>query len=447
MDSRRLRNLNNQSIKGGSVIYWMQREQRVNDNWALIYSIELAKKENRSLKVIFFLNENYVGKFLRQIHFIIEGLKQVEEKLIKLNIPFEIHFGDPVKSIPSLVEIEGIGIIVTDFNPIRIYRTDKDLIAKKLKIPVIEVDGHNIVPCWIASTKQEFGAYTLRPKINRLLPEFLTDFPQLEPLKNNSQKIERNKWTTVYDRLKIDSNVWIVDWLKPGEENGEKILKEFIETKLNRYHEKRNDPNENVISNLSPYLHFGQISAQRVAKVISNLPFQDDNIKSFLEELIVRKELSDNFCFYNNNYDSFDGFPDWAKDTLNRHRKDKREFLYSLDEFENGNTHDALWNAAQNELKFRGKMHGYMRMYWAKKILEWTKSPEEALTIAIYLNDKYELDGFDPNGYTGCAWSIGGVHDRPWFERPIFGEIRYMNYSGCKRKFDVNKYIQTYLPK
>lgn len=445
MDSRRLRNLNNQSIKGGSVIYWMQREQRVNHNWALIYSIELAKKENRPLKVIFFLNENYVGKFLRQIHFIIEGLKQVEEKLIKLNIPFEIHFGDPVKSIPSLVETEGVGIIVTDFNPIRIYRTNKELIAKKLKIPVIEVDGHNIVPCWIASTKQEFGAYTLRPKINRLLPEFLTDFSHLETLKNNSQKIVKNKWETVYDRLKIDSSVGVVDWLKPGEENGEKILEEFIETKLNRYHEKRNDPNENVISNLSPYLHFGQISAQRVAKVISNLPFQDDNIKSFLEELIVRRELSDNFCFYNTNYDSFDGFPDWAKDTLNRHRKDKREFLYSLDEFENGKTHDALWNAAQNELKLRGKMHGYMRMYWAKKILEWTKSPEEALTIAIYLNDKYELDGFDPNGYTGCAWSIGGVHDRPWFERPIFGKIRYMNYSGCKRKFDVNKYIQKYL--
>jgi deoxyribodipyrimidine photo-lyase len=164
-----------------------------------------------------------------------------------------------------------------------------------------------------------------------------------------------------------------------------------------------------------------------------------------LEELIVRKELSDNYCFFNTNYDSFNGFHDWAKETLNKHRKDKRGFVYSLAEFENTNTHEDLWNAAQRELITTGKMHGYIRMYWAKKILEWSKSPEEALRISLYLNDKYELDGRDPNGYVGCAWSIGGVHDRAWTERPVYGKIRYMNRNGAARKFDVDRYISRYL--
>jgi len=222
-------------------------------------------------------------------------------------------------------------------------------------------------------------------------------------------------------------------------------LDSFFEERLSGYNEKRNDPNENVSSNLSPYLHFGQISAQRIALETYKRKHNIETKDAFLEELIVRRELSDNFCFYNKNYDSFDGFPEWAKKTLNEHRKDKREFTYHLEQFEKAKTHDDLWNAAQIEMVKTGKMHGYMRMYWAKKILEWTETPEEALEYSIYLNDKYELDGRDPNGYTGCAWSIGGVHDRAWTERPVFGKIRYMNYNGAKRKFDVKRYIQKYL--
>lgn len=161
--------------------------------------------------------------------------------------------------------------------------------------------------------------------------------------------------------------------------------------------------------------------------------------------MIIRRELADNFCYFNKNYDSFDGFHSWAKESLNLHRKDKRDFVYNLEQFELAKTHDDLWNAAQIEMVNTGKMHGYMRMYWAKKILEWSKSPEEAMRIAIYLNDKYELDGRDPNGYAGIAWSIGGVHDRAWFERPVYGKVRYMNYNGCAKKFDVKKYIDKYL--
>ncbi len=166
--------------------------------------------------------------------------------------------------------------------------------------------------------------------------------------------------------------------------------------------------------------------------------------EAFLDELIVRKELSDNYCLYEENYDNFSGLPDWAKNSLKKHQKDKRKYVYKTEDFESARTHDPLWNAAQRQMCNEGKMHGYLRMYWAKKILEWTETPEEAISIAIYLNDKYELDGRDPNGYTGIMWSIGGLHDRPWKERDVYGKIRYMSYEGCKRKFDVERVIKRY---
>jgi len=231
---------------------------------------------------------------------------------------------------------------------------------------------------------------------------------------------------------------------KPGESEAIKSLKNFLKNKFDKYNELRNDPTKNAQSNLSAYLHFGQISAQRVALNTQKITGNQESEKVFLEELIVRRELSDNFCYYNKNYDSFEGFHDWAKTSLNEHRKDEREYLYNLEQFEKANTHEDLWNAAQLQMVKTGKMHGYMRMYWAKKILEWSKSPDDALKIAIYLNDKYELDGRDPNGYTGIAWSIGGIHDRPWFERPVYGKIRYMNRNGAEKKFDIKSYINKY---
>ncbi len=216
----------------------------------------------------------------------------------------------------------------------------------------------------------------------------------------------------------------------------------FLSQKLAAYNERRNDPTLDGQSDLSPYLHFGQVSAQKLAWEVRRRALDTPSGDAFLEELIVRRELSDNFCLYNEKYDSFEGFPAWAQKSLNAHRGDKREFLYSPKQFENAATHDELWNACQREMVQRGKMHGYMRMYWAKKILEWSASPEEALATAIDLNDRYELDGRDPNGYAGVAWSIGGVHDRAWFERPVYGQIRYMNANGCKAKFDVASYLR-----
>jgi len=218
-------------------------------------------------------------------------------------------------------------------------------------------------------------------------------------------------------------------------------MKGFLEQGLSVYKARRNDPSLQGQSNLSPYLHFGQISAQRIVLEALQNPARKASRDAFLEELIVRRELSDNFCYYNSQYDRFGGFPAWARKTLDEHRKDKRPYLYTLKQLENAATHDDLWNAAQIEMVKQGKMHGYMRMYWAKKILEWTGSPEEAIEAAIFLNDKYELDGRDPNGYAGIAWSIGGVHDRAWGERPVFGKVRYMSRAGSRSKFDINKYI------
>jgi deoxyribodipyrimidine photo-lyase len=242
-----------------------------------------------------------------------------------------------------------------------------------------------------------------------------------------------------------------------------KHLENFIANRLNTYATNRNLPNLDGQSGLSPYLHFGNVSSLRIVLELMKYCDEDpllfrmaklasfdgeptimDSINALFEELIVRKELADNYCFYNNDYDNFNGAKSWAKESLDSHKNDDRHFLYQLSELENAETHDAAWNSAQRQMMVSGKMHGYMRMYWAKKILEWSNSADEAIKNAVYLNDKYSIDGGDPNGYTGIMWSIAGVHDRPWFDRQIFGKIRYMNYEGLKRKFEIESYIKTW---
>ena len=444
INEKRIRLLQKGDETTGPVVYWMSRDQRVHDNWALIFSQKLAIEKQKPLVVIFNLVPNFLEATIRQYGFMLKGLQQVEQELKKYNIPFFLTLGNPENEIPSLLNKINASTLVSDFDPLKIKRIWKKDVAKKISIPFYEVDAHNVVPCLYVSNKVEFGAYTIRPKIHKALPEFLDEFPKLKNMKNYEVDSENVDWDKAEQSLKINRDVKEVTWLKPGEASAQKVLKDFLENRLDNYSEDRNDPNKNALSNLSPYLHFGQISAQRVALTVEQFYSNHPSSKSFLEELIVRRELSDNFCYFNTKYDSFEGFPDWAKKTLNEHRKDKREFVYTPEEFEQAKTHEDLWNAAQLEMVKTGKMHGYMRMYWAKKILEWSKSPEEALRIAIYLNDKYELDGRDPNGYVGCAWSVGGVHDRAWTERPVFGKIRYMNYNGAKRKFDVDSYIKKF---
>lgn len=444
INEKRIRLLQNGVETSGAVVYWMSRDQRVHDNWALLFAQKLALEKQKPLTVLFNLVPNFLEATIRQYGFMLKGLEQTEKELEQYNISFFLTLGDPENEIPTFLKNINASVLISDFDPLKIKRIWKRDVAKKIEIPFYEVDAHNIVPCLQVSNKVEFGAYTIRPKIQKLLPEFLDEFPELMKMKSNNLLSEKIDWQKAEKSLMINREVKEVDWLKPGEQNAQQVLKDFLENRFDKYAEDRNDPNKNALSNLSPYLHFGHISAQRVALTVEQFYGNHPSSKSFLEELIVRRELSDNFCYFNPKYDSFEGFPEWAKKTLNEHRKDKREFVYSLEEFEQAKTHEDLWNAAQLEMVKTGKMHGYMRMYWAKKILEWSKSPEEALRTAIYLNDKYELDGRDPNGYVGCAWSIGGVHDRAWTERPVFGKIRYMNYNGAKRKFDVDSYIKKY---
>lgn len=446
VDPRRVRVVQRGPLDKDPVFYWMSRDQRVNDNWALLFAQELALERKVPLAVVFSLAPRFLGATSRQYGFMLKGLREVESRLAELNIPFFLLIGSPEQELPAFLTQHQIGDLVTDFDPLRIKQQWKNEVAEQIKSNMYEVDARNIIPCWEASNKKEYAAYTLRPKIHRTLPDFLKDFPlvQKHPFPW-PKKVTKTDWDQAEGSLSIDRSVPEVDWLLPGEEAAAEILNHFLTKKLSAYASRRNDPNEDGVSNFSPYLHFGQISAQRVALEVQKKKVKKESKDAFLEELIVRRELSDNFCFYNPDYDRFAGFPEWAQKTLNEHRGDQREYLYSLEQFEAGKTHDDLWNAAQMEMVQRGKMHGYMRMYWAKKILEWTASPEEALEVAILLNDKYELDGRDTNGYVGIAWSIGGVHDRAWKERPIFGKIRYMSYGGCKAKFKVKTYIEQHL--
>lgn len=434
------------SNQTGPVIYWMSRDQRVSDNWALIYAREQAEVRKVPMAVIFCLAENFLGATIRQYDFMLSGLMEVHQNLKRLNIPFYLLKGEPSEKLSKFISDHDVNLVICDFDPLRIKRKWTKEVIDKNQVNLIELDSHNIVPCRKASSKLEFGAYTFRPKIKKLLPEFLDQFQQIKPqINQDTFKPQKIDFKVLVSSLNVDRSVIPVDWLKPGESNAREMMELFITNKLANYAENRNDPNKDETSNLSPYFHFGQLSAQRVAMEIITHFRGNADTESFLEEMIIRRELSDNFCFYNPDYDKFSGFHPWARNSLYLHRKDEREYLYTIDKFENAETHDPLWNAAQIQMVKTGKMHGFMRMYWAKKILEWSASPEQALKTAIFLNDKYSLDGRDPNGYTGCAWSIGGVHDRAWGERPVFGKIRYMNYNGCERKFNVKEYIRSWI--
>lgn len=440
----RIKILKKAEIGSGAVVYWMSRDQRVGDNWALLYAQEVALNLKRPLLVIFCLVPAFLEATIRQYDFMLKGLIEVQKRLIEKNINFFLLTGDPANEIPFFIKRHNASVLITDFDPLKIKRHWKEKIKENIDIDFYEVDSHNIVPAWVASDKQEYGAYTFRPKILRLLPDFLTEFPEIK-FHPYGSIVEHKELVLgeMVKTLKVDFSIPAIKWLNPGEEAAKDVLNEFLKKRLCKYNIYRNDPAKDFQSNLSPYLHFGQVSAQRIViEVLKQKDPCNQGKNAFLEELIVRRELSDNFCFYNPFYDAIDCAPAWARQTLKEHRKDSRKILYDIKTLEEGKTHDELWNACQTEMVLKGKMHGYMRMYWAKKIFEWTPSAEDALKIAIYLNDRYELDGRDPNGYAGIAWSILGVHDRPWKDRAIFGKIRYMSYQGCASKFDISKYTK-----
>ncbi len=442
----RIKKLNTaNSTYGKCVIYFMSRDQRVNDNHALIAAKLHSERLKVPLLVIFALYSSVKNRTMNQFKWMIEGLKEVENQLHLLNIPFFIISGKASKVYKSAAEEFGPVAVYFDFSPLKGPIKVKLDFANDSSFPVFMVDTHNIVPVWITSNKQEYAARTIRPKLNKHIQNYLYE-PQKINSQNHNLDLKRNNWQKLLAKLKLKT----IDNYEPmqisGSQHANTTLINFLKGKLLNYFKNRNNPDIDALTNLSPYLHFGQISSLRVVLELNRYqkmlleagisgPSKDDlnnSVNALIEEIIVRKELSDNFCYYNNQYDSLDGAPEWAKKTLQKHKKDKRDYIYTYTQFEKAKTHDPKWNLAQQQMVSTGKMHGYLRMYWAKKILEWTPNATTALNYAIKLNDKYSLDGYDPNGYVGCLWSIAGLHDRPWFERKIFGFIRYMGRAAKK---------------
>ncbi len=441
--SRRTRLLKDGHSGNGPVIYWMSRDQRAADNWALLAAAHAASALSRPLRVFFCLAPAFSGASSRHYGFLAEGLRQVAGSLAAKNIPLEILTGKPGITAGKRAHSMNAALIVTDFDPYPEKRSWKTDLLKTASCPVAETDAHNIVPSWIASPKKEYSAATFRRKVSPLLPEWLTDIPEIEPMPPmNMEGTAPFAFPGTFPAsLSAPDTGDPLDWIAPGEHAAAERLRIFLREGLERYGQERNDPGLDGLSGLSPWLHFGHLSAQRAAFAVSATP-ESESSKAFLEELIIRRELADNFCHFEEAAGTYGGLPEWSRKTLDAHRKDSRPVLYDIHTLEKARTSDPLWNAAQREMTSRGKMHGWARMYWAKKILEWSPSPEEAFKTALFLNDRYELDGRDPNGIAGLSWAIGGLHDRPWPERPVFGTVRYMNYGGAARKFNVKHYIQ-----
>lgn len=429
------------------MLYVMSRDQRVEDNFALLAAQQTAMDLGVPLTVVFCLLPHSNDRSREHFEFMINGLEEVEKNLNKLRIPFMLLLGKPLQTLAGMLHHTKPAAVYFDFSPLHGSRTLHQDIAQQSSSAVFEVDTHNIVPVWEASPKQEVGARTLRPKIHHMLPQYLVipDAAQVHPHPWPGVVRSITELRPKIDEIvqKIPRNGQTVS-IVSGQNAALKTLQDFTAKRLPGYAASRNNPTVDGQSELSPYLHFGQLWAGRAvidAQLAAhhNAQLQPD-VDAFVEELVVRRELSDNFCFYNQHYRSLQGAPQWARESLKTHAHDRREHVYSFDQFEQAKTHDGAWNAAQNQLLQTGKMHGYMRMYWAKKVLEWSPSAEDALQTLIKLNDFYSIDGGDPNGYVGILWSIAGLHDRPWFDRPIYGVVRYMNYNGLKRKFNVADY-------
>ena len=438
----RVEQLNQQAVRSRSfVLYWMQASQRTQFNHALEYSILKANKLNKPLLVYFGLTSSYPEANERHYYFMLEGLKEVKNSLEEKGIKFMIKQTSPETGAVELSK--DASLVVVDKGYTKIEKSWRNYVAEHARCPVVEVESNVIVPVAVASPKEEYSAATFRPKIKKVLDNYL------KPVENNVlQKPSLELALDSFDvdnipktvsQLGVDKTVKKSPLFQGGFTQANRLLEVFIKTKLDDYAELRNDPTKQCTSDLSPYLHFGQISPLHVA--LNVLVTDAAGKDSFLEELVVRRELAFNFVYYNRNYDSFNCLPEWCKKTLTEHSSDQRPYLYSLDELENAQTHDPYWNAAQKQMVLTGKMHGYMRMYWGKKIIEWTKTPQHAYKVALILNNKYELDGRDPNGFTGVAWCFG-KHDRPWKERVVFGKIRYMNAKGLQRKFDAYGYLK-----
>ncbi len=448
MHETRTRALNDAAIRRGRyVLYWMQASQRAVDNPALDVAVELGNSLSLPVLCVFGLAASYPEANLRHHAFMLKGLRETKEGLENQGIQLAVVIGMPDEVALSLAH--EAAILVCDRGYLRHQKSWRRSVSERSGCKVLEVEGDVVVPVGNAGMKREWSAATLRPKVQRLVGAFLNAHRSPRPKKDSLSISVPHSISSLGSgllaQLPVDRCVPAVR--SPGGAIGGTrealfLLRRFVSEKLPYYGDERHDPTLGTQSGLSPYLHFGQISPVRIAREVADAGHASEGARTaFLEQLIVRRELAMNFVEYTPDYDRWSCLPAWARATLGAHAHDPRPFRYSPTQLESAATHDPFWNAAMKQMKSTGQLHGYMRMYWGKKILEWSASPQSGFREALRLNNRWFLDGRDPCSFAGVAWCFG-LHDRPWGERPIFGNVRFMNESGLKRKFDMALYLR-----
>lgn len=432
------------------VLYWMQQSQRVHFNHALNHSIELANLYKLPLVCLFILDDTYPEANERSYAFMLEGLQEVKQLLEKLGINFVFKLGRPQEMIkPYLKDAQAF---VMDRGYLKHQRSWRKQIYEFSKddefLSIDMVDTDLIVPVHIASQKVEYGAYTIRPKLKKIFSDY-RDFNNLQTLNNKIDlKLKSdNDLSDIFlliNDINIDKSVKKSLYYQGGYSFASKLFSTFIFDKSDQYPDS-SDPSKDVTSLMSMYLHFGQISSlellERLYLALNQGQIKGESFDQYIEQLLIRRELAFNFVYYQIGYDQFESMTEsWAYQTMKAHEFDHKPYLYDIKQYESYETHDPYFNAAMKQMIVTGYMHNYMRMYWAKKIIEWSPSFEIAYKNTLYLNNKYFIDGRDPNSYTGVAWCFG-KHDRAWTERSIFGKLRYMNDKGLERKFDIKVYV------
>jgi deoxyribodipyrimidine photo-lyase len=432
------------------VVYWMQRAMRVQDNPALNVAIEAANNLGLPVAIYFGVIPNYPNANLRHYHFLQQGLRDVAQDAAELGVSFIVR--RPPDTLEAFLEEVRAAILIGDENRCREPERWRKVLAKRLRIPYWTVDADVVVPSRVFN-RSFVLLHHFRPHLKAELTKFLVEPATASPLHKWKAKTPRS-----YDLAdditagfnKLDRSVKPVDTFTGGARSAVRRLGEFLRSGLAGYDEQRNHPETDGTSRLSPYLHFGNIGALTIASAVKKAAAKQKlpaaTIERYLEQLIGWRELAVLFVRHEPNYDNWECAAPWARKTLLEHIADTRPYRYTFDQLERAETHDELWNAAQLQMTTTGWMHNYMRMYWAKMILNWAPDPATAFDWAVILNDKYELDGRDPNGYAGIAWAIVGRLDRPWFNRPVFGLVRPMTGASIAKKFDSKAYISRFKP-
>lgn len=447
IQATRLQALNSLPVREGRyVLYWMQASQRTECNHALEYAIREANRLRLPVLVVFGLTHDYPHANERHYRFMLEGLRETQQALAKRGMRLVALDENPPQAALQLSS--EASLLVCDCGYTRIQRQWREQVAAEAQCAVVQVETDVVVPVETASSKEEFAARTIRPKPQRLLPEYLVPLKQQPPraksldlsLPAGLPELDLSEPAALLKRLKLPQlpGYGAASRFIGGTSAAREALRQFVRARLDRYDDLQSNPTLDATSHLSPYLHFGQISPLEVA--LTAQEHGGPGVEPFLEQLIVRRELAMNFVHYNRQYDQYASIPQWAAVSLREHAADPRPVLYTLEQLEQAATDDEYWNAAMQEMLLTGFMHNYMRMYWGKKVLEWSRTPQEAFERLVYLNDKYFVDGRDPVSYTSIAWCFG-KHDRPFAERPVFGKIRYMNAAGLKRKFNMKAYL------